>query len=95
MDTFVILKGTKHKTEAELFLNFLLRPEISAKLIEQFPYVCFNKAAVDCLPETLANSPLVVLTDDLKNRIYMYNTFDGDGITYGIEAMTEVKTARG
>lgn len=95
MDTFVILKGTKHKTEAELFLNFLLRPEISAKLIEQFPYVCFNKAAVDYLPENLANSPLVVLTDDLKNRIYMYNTFDGDGITYGIEAMTEVKTARG
>lgn len=94
VDTFVILEGSKHVKEAELFLNYLLRPEVSAKLIEAFPYVCFNQAAVEYLSENLANSPMIVLSEDLKNRLYMLNSFDGEGIGYMIDAMTEVKSAR-
>lgn len=94
VDTFVILEGSKHVAEAELFLNYLLRPEVSAKLVEEFPYVCFNKAAVEYLPEELANSPMIVLDEDMKDRLYMLTTFDGEGIGYMIDAMTEVKSAR-
>ena len=94
VDNLVILKGTKHKTEAELFINYLLRGEVSAKLTTEFPYVCFNTAAVQYLPEELAKSDLCLLSDDIKNRIYMINTFDGEAIAAEIDAMVEVKTSR-
>lgn len=94
VDNLVILKGTKHKTEAELFINYLLRGEVSAKLTTEFPYVCFNTAAVQYLPEELAKSDLCLLSDDIKSRIYMINTFDGEAIAAEIDAMVEVKTSR-
>ena len=94
IDNMVILKGTKHKTEAELFINYLLRGEVSAKLTTEFPYVCFNTAAVEYLPEELANSELCILSDDLKSRIYMINTFNGEAIAAEVDAMVQVKTSR-
>ena len=94
IDNMVILKGTKHKTEAELFINYLLRGDVSAKLTTEFPYVCFNTAAVEYLPEELANSELCLLSDDIKSRIYMINTFNGEAIAAEIDAMVEVKTSR-
>ncbi len=95
IDTFVILKSSQHKREAELFIDFLLRPEISAMLTTEFPYVCFNAAAVEYLPEELANSPMVVLADSMKERIYMLNNFSAEGSEACVVAMTEVKTSRG
>lgn len=94
VDTMVILKGTQHKEEAELFLNFLLRPEISAQLTNEFPYVCFNNAAREYLDEDLQNNPLCLLSDDMKSRIFMIVTFDGDAVAAEVNAMTEVKSAR-
>ena len=94
IDNLVILKGTKHKTEAELFINYLLRGDVSAKLTTEFPYVCFNTAAVEYLPEELAKSELCLLSDDIKSRIYMLNTFNGEAIAAEIDAMVEVKTSR-
>ena len=93
-DNFVILKGTKHKKEAELFINFILRPDISAEISEEYPYVCLNKEAVNKLPEDLKNNPLVVLTDDMKQRLYLINNFDADAMNAEVNAMTEVKSAR-
>lgn len=53
MDTMVLLKGSKHKEEAELFLNFILRPDISAELTNEFQFICANKAAVEYLDDDL------------------------------------------
>lgn len=94
VDTMVVLKGTKHKTEAELFLNYILRPEVSAKLTQAFPYVCFNNAAKEFLPEEFVNSPMCFLTPDLQSRIYMINSFDGETISAEVDAMAAVKTSR-
>ena len=46
------------------------------------------------LPEELAKSDLCLLSDDIKSRIYMINTFDGEAIAAEIDAMVEVKTSR-
>jgi len=94
MDTMVLLKGSKHKEEAELFLNFILRPDISAELTNEFQFVCANKAAVEYLDDDLKNSPLCVLTDDMKKRIFMINTFDADAISAETDAVMEIKSSR-
>jgi spermidine/putrescine transport system substrate-binding protein len=56
IDSLAIPKGAPHKAEAELFLNFILRPEISAMISEAFPYTNPNIEARKLLkPEALAN----------------------------------------
>lgn len=56
IDSLAIPKGAPHKAEAEAFINFLLRPEISALISEAFPYTNPNLEARKVLtPEQLAN----------------------------------------
>jgi spermidine/putrescine-binding protein len=70
VDCFVLLKGSKHKKEAELFIDFLLRPEISAMLTEEFPYISTNEAAKAELSEEILNNPACFLPEDLKDMVY-------------------------
>lgn len=44
-DNFVIPQGAPHKKEAELFINFILEPEISAMIAREFPYTNPNVEA--------------------------------------------------
>ena len=56
IDSLAIPKGAPHKESAELFINFILRPEISALISEAFPYTNPNSEARKLLtPEQLAN----------------------------------------
>ena len=56
IDSLAIPKGAPHKAAAEQFINFILRPEISALISEAFPYTNPNTEARKLLtPEQLAN----------------------------------------
>ena len=56
IDSLAIPKGAPHKEAAEQFINFILRPEISALISEAFPYTNPNTEARKLLtPEQLAN----------------------------------------
>ena len=44
-DSLAIPKTSKHKKAAEAFINFILRPEIGAKLINELKFPCANEAA--------------------------------------------------
>ena len=94
LDNFVLLKGSKHKKEAELFINFCLRPDISAKLTNEYKFVCFNKKAVDKLDNDLKNNPACVLSDDIKSRMYCQNEIPNKVLSKEVDAMTEIKSAR-
>lgn len=94
LDNMVILKGTKHKKEAELFLNFILRPDISAELTKAYQYVCFNKAAVSYLPKSLQDAQICVLSDDIKNNLVIVKEKSGDMLDKMVTVMTEVKSAK-
>lgn len=45
MDNMVIPKTSKNKELAQRFINFILRPDISAKLSKAYPYGNPNKAS--------------------------------------------------
>jgi len=56
VDSLVIPKTAKHPKNAEMFINFILEPEISAMISADFPYLNPNAAARKLLsPEQLAN----------------------------------------
>ena len=57
-------------------------------------YQIYPTAAVEYLDDDLKNSPLCVLTDDMKKRIFMINTFDADAISAETDAVREIKSSR-
>lgn len=58
-DAFVVPKSSNHKETAELFINFLLQPEISAAIVNEKFYASANEAARPLIdPEILANKAI-------------------------------------
>lgn len=57
LDCFAITAEAQHKREAELFIDFVLRPENGKILAESFPYICVNDAAKELLGEDYLNNP--------------------------------------
>ncbi len=57
--SFVIPANSQHKEAAELFLNFLLRPEISVEIINYNHYAIANEAAYSLLAPEIFNNPIV------------------------------------
>lgn len=45
-DNFFIPKGSPHKKEAEMFIDFILEPEVSAMISKELPYSNPNEAAM-------------------------------------------------
>jgi spermidine/putrescine transport system substrate-binding protein len=58
-DNFIIPANSSHKYTAELFLNFLLRPEINAQIASENHDATPNEAAYPLIDPDLRNNPLV------------------------------------
>jgi spermidine/putrescine transport system substrate-binding protein len=58
-DTFVIPANSPNKNTAELFLNFLLRPEISAQIVNEIQYANANEAAYPLINPEIFNDPII------------------------------------
>lgn len=57
VDSLAIPKTAKHVKNAEAFMNFILRPDVSAKISDEFPYLNPNAAARALLTEEQRNNP--------------------------------------
>lgn len=56
MDCFGITKGSKNKEKAEEFLNFILRPDVSKMVSQEFPYINPNAEAVKAMDDSYKNN---------------------------------------
>jgi spermidine/putrescine-binding protein len=57
LDNLSILKGAKNMDNAAAFLNFILRPDISKLISDEYPYLNPNKAAVELLSDDYKENP--------------------------------------
>lgn len=68
IDNFAIPKGAEHKDNAHKFIDFMLRPENAALVVEEFKYSTPNQEAKSHLSEELRDSRLIFPTaEDLQN----------------------------
>lgn len=65
MDNYTIVKGAKNVDYAYLFIDYLLRPEVAQKIVDEYPYISTNKY-VESLPEA-------ELRQILENGSYVEN----------------------
>ena len=72
-DNFVIPANSPRKYTAEVFLNFLLRPEISAQIVNQNYYATANEAAHPFIDPDIVNDPAIFPpNEDLTNaEVYL------------------------
>lgn len=67
-DTMAILKDAKNVEEAHEFINFMMRPEIIARVTNTIGYANANKAATPLVDEAIRNDPAMYpQPENLKN----------------------------
>lgn len=89
-DNFVVPNEAPHKKNAELFINFILDPEISAQISKVYPYANPNVEAQKLMDkETLANTTIYPSEADVKKGEHLKDV--GDTIKKYDEIWTELK----
>ncbi|MCT4621080.1 MAG: spermidine/putrescine ABC transporter substrate-binding protein [Marinisporobacter sp.] len=58
-DTMAVPVTSKHKKEAELFINYMMRPEVAAKCAEFVMYATPNKEGVKILPKEIRENEMI------------------------------------
>lgn len=71
-DNFVIPKDGPHYENALKFINFILRPEVSAEVSKTYPYGNPNEEALKLLPQDILDK-IVLPESELKKGQYSYD----------------------
>jgi len=67
-DAMVIPKGSRNKKEAEMFIDYLCRPDIALKNTEYIGYSTTNAEAFKLLPQEWRDDPVYWAPDDVLAR---------------------------
>ncbi|MDR0338721.1 MAG: spermidine/putrescine ABC transporter substrate-binding protein [Desulfovibrio sp.] len=59
-DSFTIPSGAENVENAYVFINYMLRPDVAARCVEEYKYSTPNLPALDLLPEDLRKNPILV-----------------------------------
>ena len=60
--------GASNKKEAEMFINYMLDPEVMAKNLDVFPYNCPNEEALKVASDKYKNNPSLNLSKETMNK---------------------------
>lgn len=90
-DCMAIPANAEHKIEAEIFINFMMRPDIAARNSEYIKYSTPNEAALELLPEEEVNNEFLYPKGDL-NKLGEVFTDLGEFTTEYDRAWTEIKS---
>ncbi len=81
MDSFAIPAQAENKEGAHAFINFMLRPDIAARCVEEYNYSTANADAREHLPEEIASSALIFPSaDNLGNSQFSKGLGDAQKI---------------
>ncbi len=91
IDNFVITAGSQNKENAELFIDFMLRPEIYKIALEEFPGLCVNDAALEILDDSYLNNPGSNVDAEEIERAHLIEDV-GEAVSIYDEVFTKMKT---
>lgn len=90
IDNVVVPVRAPHPDNAHAFLDFILRPEIGAKIATVQMYINCNKAAVPLLPEEYLSNPVLYIPSELLGQTEFIQDV-GDAVTLYNEMWTAFK----
>ena len=93
LDSWVIPRDARNKRNAELWIDFLCRPDIALRNFEYITYSTPNTGAYDMLDEELQqNTALFPSDEDLGDKSEVYNYLGDDADNFYNELWKEVKS---
>lgn len=93
VDAICIPKGCEHKEEAELFINFLLEPEICAGNLEYIGYSSPQSAAKEYMDPEIVSDPIAYPDAEEQSRGSSFRALDLEATQYMNTLWLTVKTA--
>ncbi|RKD27183.1 spermidine/putrescine transport system substrate-binding protein [Caminicella sporogenes DSM 14501] len=93
VDAMVIPKTSKHKKEAEMFINFMCEPEIAFKNTDYIKYSTPHTEARKMLDPKVANDPVAYPSDEVLKRCEVYKDLSDIAKEYD-RIWTEIKAAK-
>jgi putrescine transport system substrate-binding protein len=75
-DVFAMPADAKNKDEAYQFLNYLMRPDVIAKISDQVFYANGNKASTPLVSETIRNNPAIYPPADVFAKLFTLKVQD-------------------
>lgn len=90
IDSLAIPKTAKNPANAEKFMNYILRPEVSKKISEAFPYLNPNMEAVKLLTPEQRNNPASFPTDAQISKMETFKDI-GERASVVEELVTSLK----
>lgn len=78
-ESFVIPAKSRNKAAAELFLNFILRPEVSAWIANEIGYATANQAAYPLIKPELIDNPIIFPSIEVVRKADWYEPLSPAG----------------
>jgi spermidine/putrescine transport system substrate-binding protein len=78
-DNLVIPASSPRKHTAEIFLNFILRPEISAQIVNQNYYATANEAALAFINPGIVKDPVIFPPNQALKKAEIYLPLSAEG----------------
>jgi putrescine transport system substrate-binding protein len=69
IDMLCIPKNAPHPDHAHRFINFILRPEIAAQIVQKNLIAVPNNKVKDLLPKDLQENPMIFIPDDALEKL--------------------------
>lgn len=76
-DMLAIPVDAKHKEEAYAFINYLLEPEVIAKVSNYVAYANGNKASQEFIDKAILENPSIYPTDEVMKGLFTVLAYDG------------------
>lgn len=93
-DMLAIPKDAKHPDNAHQFINYLLRPEVSAAISSYVAYASGNKAALSLVDDEVRNNPGVYPDDATRAKLFTFAVLPPDVDRLYTRIWTTLKTGQ-
>ncbi len=91
VDNLAVLADAPHRDLAEKFLNYILEPEVGAKISSYTQYASPNKAALKFVSAEDLKNPAIYPSEEVKGRLEFLNDLGGKTRLYD-EVWTQIKS---
>jgi len=91
-DTMAILKDAKNVEEAMLFIDYMMRPEVIAKVTNDIGYANANLNATPLVDEAIRNNPSLYPDFDKVKNLYVTELRTPEEARLIVREFTRAKT---
>ena len=72
IDSFVISKDAPNLEGTHKFLDYIMKPEVAARIAEITKFTSANEKAVDFLSDEFKENPIMTLSDEVSSKTFFY-----------------------